>query len=477
MKAFKTPKKFLAHLDAGAVATVVAAAADVALIIDSTGVVRDVAFSSDELADSLDVARKWLGHRWADTVTAESRNKVEAILREAASGAQPRWRHVNYAVARGATPTPVLYCAVKVDPQGHLVAFGRDLRPISALQQQLVDAQQSMERDYARLRHVETRYRLLFQMSSEPVLVVDVATQRILEANPAAGHLFGEFGRRLVGRLFPEAFDRESAQSVQTLLTSVKAAGRAESIRARLDGGERDFLVSASLFRQDNAELFLTRIGHAGADTATQVASTTTPMLVKLVESAPDGVVVTDNDGRILSANAAFLDMVQLSSLDQAMSESIERWLGRSGVDLSVLIANLRQRGAVRLFATTLRGDHGAAMDVEISAVAVTNNEKQCLGFLIRSVGRRLKLDAGAPRELPQSAEQLSELIGRVSLKELVREATDVIERLAIEAALRLTGDNRASAAEILGLSRQSLYVKLRRYGIAELAIQADARN
>ncbi|MGA0800453.1 MAG: helix-turn-helix domain-containing protein, partial [Steroidobacteraceae bacterium] len=58
---------------------------------------------------------------------------------------------------------------------------------------------------------------------------------------------------------------------------------------------------------------------------------------------------------------------------------------------------------------------------------------------------------------------------GRVSLKELVRESTDVIERLCSEAALDLTADNRASAAEMLGLSRQSLYVKLRRYGLGDL--------
>ena len=51
-------------------------------------------------------------------------------------------------------------------------------------------------------------------------------------------------------------------------------------------------------------------------------------------------------------------------------------------------------------------------------------------------------------------------------LKELVRESTDVIEALCIEEALTLTHDNRASAAELLGLSRQSLYAKLRRYGI-----------
>ena len=59
--------------------------------------------------------------------------------------------------------------------------------------------------------------------------------------------------------------------------------------------------------------------------------------------------------------------------------------------------------------------------------------------------------------------------MGRVPLKQLVRESTDMIERLCIEAALELTGDNRASAAEILGLSRQGLYAKLHRHGIAEI--------
>jgi DNA-binding NtrC family response regulator len=47
-----------------------------------------------------------------------------------------------------------------------------------------------------------------------------------------------------------------------------------------------------------------------------------------------------------------------------------------------------------------------------------------------------------------------------------VSETTDLIEQMCIEAALELTGDNRSSAAEMLGLSRQSLYVKLRRFGI-----------
>ncbi|MET1082226.1 MAG: PAS domain-containing protein, partial [Burkholderiales bacterium] len=170
MKQFEAPMKSLGGLDPEAAATLIAAATDVALIVDGEGVIRDLSFGSEEL--SQEGYRTWLGQPWAETVTLESRPKVEALLREAASKAVPRWRHINHPSSRGAD-VPVLYSAVQVGQEGRVVAVGRDLRAVAALQQRLVDAQQSMERDYWRLRHVETRYRHLFQMASEAVLIVD----------------------------------------------------------------------------------------------------------------------------------------------------------------------------------------------------------------------------------------------------------------------------------------------------------------
>ena len=180
----------------------------------------------------------------------------------------------------------------------------------------------------------------------------------------------------------------------------------------------------------------------------------------------PDAMVVTDADGRILELNRAFIDIAQLATEEQALGESLERWLGRSGVDLGVLLANLRESGELRQFATRLRGDLGGSAEVEISATRLGAPEEPAFGFALR---RRRAAEGRSPRALTRSVEQLTELVGRVSLKELVRETTDVIERLCIEAALELTRDNRASAAEMLGLSRQSLYVKLRRYGLGDL--------
>jgi transcriptional regulator PpsR len=134
----------------------------------------------------------------------------------------------------------------------------------------------------------------------------------------------------------------------------------------------------------------------------------------------------------------------------------------------------------VRLFQTELRGAQGATTVVEVSASSVLEAGETCFGFSIRDIGARLGHAAGdgqgAEAEQRRSTpvvgrpvEQLAQLVGRVPLKDLVREATDVIEKLAIEAALELSNDNRASAAEMLGLSRQSLYVKLRRYGLGDL--------
>ena len=51
-------------------------------------------------------------------------------------------------------------------------------------------------------------------------------------------------------------------------------------------------------------------------------------------------------------------------------------------------------------------------------------------------------------------------------LKDIVAETTDVIEKMCIETALELTRNNRVAAADMLSLSRQSLYVKLRKYGL-----------
>lgn len=61
-----------------------------------------------------------------------------------------------------------------------------------------------------------------------------------------------------------------------------------------------------------------------------------------------------------------------------------------------------------------------------------------------------------------------------MALKDIVRESADLIEKLCIKAAIDVSGDNRAAAAQLLGLSRQGLYSKLRRHEMGDLGDVED---
>jgi transcriptional regulator PpsR len=467
VKTFHAPKQSLGMTDAESLARIVAGAADFALALDADGTIVDVAAGNDAAAPAeyAELGRPRVdrhGH-------PESRPKILALLRDATEQQTGRLRQVNHPSEIG-PDVPVAYSATRIRKDGRILALGRNLRPVAELQQRLIEAQQSMEREFSRLRSLETRYRMLFEVASEGVLIIDQLSERVIEANPAAEQLLGEGQRRVVGRPFPDGFDAAGTQALLAMLGAARATGRSERVDAGTADGRQTFSASAFLFRQDGQGLYLVRLVPASGQGG-QRLSNEDHRLLSLMQRSPDGNVVTDREGRILACNEAFLDLLQLPSADQVKGQSLSFWFGRTGVELDVLLSSVRQSGVLRFYSSTLRGAFGATAEVEVSGTTLENDGETCIGLSFRNIGLRLPT-AGARTEtmppMPRSVEQLSELVGRVSLKELVREATDMIEKLSIEAALQLTDDNRASAAELLGLSRQSLYVKLRRYGLAD---------
>ncbi len=464
MTRFAHPDLSLKAIDPETASALIASSSDVALVVDGEGVVLDVAFGAPDLAK--DAYRHWIGQRWIDTVTIESRPKIEEMVRDATTRTASRWRQVNYPAIHG-PDVPIRHSVIRYGADRRLVAVGRDLRAMAALQQRLVEAQQAMEQEYARIRGAEKRYRLLFQLASEAVLIVDAANQRVVEANPAAAALIGRDVKKLVGAEFGDLFEKGSEQAWRSFVAALKVAPRVDNVHVQLTSAKEPVLLSGSLFRQQNSAHLLVLLSRLASD-----ASALTPdksNLLRVVEKIPDAFVVTDADRRVLAANSAFIDLIQVANVGQAQGELLERWIGRPAVDIDLLFANLRTHGSVRHFSTILRGEYGSTEDVEISAVAIPEGPQPCLGFTLRSAGWRAGRDQLGGRELPKTVEQFTHLVGRVPLKNLVRETTDLIERLCIEAALELTRDNRASAADMLGLSRQGLYAKLRRYGLGDL--------
>lgn len=445
-------------LDADAAMKLAMVAGDVTMVLDDTGTILDAAFDPNEFPEF----ENWTGTNWIETVTEESRPKIMEMLAAARKGEVQHWRQVNHPSRDG--DVPIRYAIMSINGGEHRIAIGRDLREAGKLQQRLLQVQQALERDYLKMRQLESRYRMLFDLSGEAVIVVEAQTLRIREANAAAHSMTGHRAGSLAGKKLLALIEKGSREAIQAMAGSAMASDAVTPIEVLLAKGARPVVAAINGFTQDRAQFLLLRL----APLSGEPAMTETPLL-DLVDHMPDAFVTADANLDIISANQSFIELVQAASLDQLRGRHLSETIGRPGIDLDLIEGQIDQHGAARNVSTVLRSGHELEGEpVELSAVR-TGGDDPIYAFVIRPIGRRLRdLPPGA-QDLPRSVEQLTDLVGRMSLKDIVRESTDLIERLCIEAALSYTSDNRASAAEILGLSRQSLYSKLHRYGLGNL--------
>jgi len=466
-----SPAHILGQLNPDEVAHIVQASADISLTLNRDGVIQSIAFGNPDLrSPSLE---SWVGKNWLDVVTSESRPKIQALLQDANETSLSRFRQINVP-SPGSADLPLLCATLKVGSTGQIIALARDLREISLLQQRLVDAQQAIERDYTRLRQLETRYRVLFEMASEAVIVLDANTFKVIEANPRAADLLGDSVKKLSGRLLMDYLTKGDRIQVQSLLSKVAYTSTVAELNTSILSGQEVYL-SAAPFRNENQSLILVTLKRSG-ELVDRHDSNAQSLVIQALENAPDGFIVTNSAGKILTANQAFLRLIMSDKLEQILNEPLDRWLERSSVDLRVMLSNLHEKGSIKLFATSIRDSFGTLHPVEISAVSVPYPHA-CLGFTIREVGSRIRSKIQPEESITRSSEELTQLVGRLPLKEIINETTDLIEQLCIKAALDLTRGNRVSASEMLGLSRQSLYIKLRKYDLSDQSKDSDTEE
>ena len=450
-------------LDADAAMKLAMVAGDITLVLDESGTILDTAFDPNEFPGF----EGWEGTNWIDTVTVESRPKVMEMLAAARRGEVQHWRQVNHPTRDG--DIAIRYAVLNVNGGEHRIAFGRDLREAGRMQQRLLQVQQSLERDYLRMRQLDARYRMLFELTGEAVLIVEASNLRIREANLAASNMLGARAGTLVGKKLAAFVEKASRDRLQNLVGAALASDAALPQEITLSKGNQCVKATASGFSQDRGQYLLVRLTHEG-----EASSVEPSPVLDLVDQMPDAFVVADSNLDIVNANAAFVELVQAASVEPLRGRHLSNWIGRPGIDLDLIEGQIDQNGVARNVSTVLRnGDDIEGEPVELSAVR-SSGEHSLYAFVIRPIARRLRDLPPGSQDLPRSVEQLTDLVGRMSLKEIVRESTDLIERLCIEAALQYTSDNRASAAEILGLSRQSLYSKLHRHGLGNLDSDPD---
>jgi transcriptional regulator PpsR len=240
--------------------TFVSVASEVALVLDPDGTVKSVAIGGESVRG---LSGDWVGRHWSETVTVESRPKIEQLLRDAILFGVTRRRQVNHPSHSG-DDVPVSYAVIRLGPGGPLLAVGRDMRSIAAIQQRFVQSQLQMERDTMRRRQADTRYRNLFQAVPDAMLVLDADTLRIIETNGASRTLLDEPLESLPGRVLTELLEPQARASAAKLLGGAPDADGPVEIRTRLARSATAIDLSVSTISTDDAVQLLVRIRPSG---------------------------------------------------------------------------------------------------------------------------------------------------------------------------------------------------------------------
>ena len=437
---------------------------DITLLLDMEGVIREATLSPAMSSESVD---GWLGRPWVEIAGDMGGDKVKRMVDDARVSGISAFRQINQRFPSG-LEIPMEFTTVLLGGRAGMLAIGKNLQAVAELQSRLIAAQQTMERDYWKLREIETRYRLVFDASNEAVMIVSAANLRIIEANRTAIEALNPSRRRnedLAGRELLHDVAAEDREAVREMLARIRERGKALSILVHLGAEAKPWMLRGSLITAEPGHVFLLQFT-AATDLSAATESREHSTVEELIDYLPDGFVALDAAGIIRHANQAFLDLVQIGSKGSAVGESLGRWLWQPGADLNALLANIQRHRTVRLFTTTIRGELGTDTEIEISAGSSGEGSEQShIGVLLRNVARRLP-SGGESDFLRTALGSMSEQIGKSSLRKLVKNTVSIVEQHYVKEALELAGGNRTATAELLGLSRQSLYAKLNRYGL-----------
>ncbi len=216
--------------------TFVALACDIALVVDRDGRIASLAqHESQPIAPP-----SWIGSTWVDTVSSDSRAKVEHILADVAATGHARRREINHPDALGGA-APVAYSAARLGENGPTLAVGHDLRAQAAMQQRFVAAQEALERSYW------TAQQNLRDRASPPALLTE-------NEKASLG---------LDDDLVPTAHDMDDSELVRALGKLVERIGQEELPGLLRDArrlAERHFLARA-LKRAGGAEALARSLG------------------------------------------------------------------------------------------------------------------------------------------------------------------------------------------------------------------------
>ena len=444
---------------------ILATSSDIAVMIDLKGSIKSVLVNQSEQYYG-DLSH-WEGKNITKFLTMDSIPKLERALDKLNSG-QTILHSIELNHQDNAKwQFPVRYNAHLVGQNDNILLLGRDLRSISETQQQLVKAQIAVEQSHEERKEYDAHYRSIFSTANEPIFVLDAKTGKIRQANPAACTLLGEDIDRLLTEPFGKFVGFKDKKDLADRMAMAAMSKTTLKVVISHNGQDTEAILYTVIYRASGQQVLLVRL-----NLEKNRANLNDPLsqnLIALYKNGTDGIVFTNASGVISYVNESFLELLNTAQGSEIVGRSLGDFLSKGQIDLAVMLENVQRVGQMRIYSTDLKNDFGLKTAVEVSMTKISSNTSKQVSFVIRETSRAEP--PGPMRPAIASNDNnpsIAELVGSASLKEIVAETTDVIEKICIQTAVETTNNNKAAAAEMLGLSRQSLYVKLHKYGLVD---------
>ena len=437
---------------------------DISILIDNSGLILQV--SLNEEARSLGDLEQWVDKNIYDFLTLESKEKMQTQITSFSDSNKMHSTafELNH-TEKGDWDFPVRYKAYRTGKNQSLLLLGQDLRSVAEIQKRLVQSQLLLEKEYEKFRSYDTRYRVIMETSEEPLVFINGTSGKIIDANSAAAKSLHTNVYEIKNHLIDKVLGLSEAQSFLNTLKKNSVTATPCPFTIKKEGKEIEASIIPYVFRAGNELTLLCRI---------EARKTMPPMFEEignalrlLYNNGGDGIVFTNSDGTIRNSNNSFLALCGAPSSEIVIGKSIANFFLHGTIDLKVIIDGALQQGKVRKYTTKLITTFGAQIPIDVS-ITHLGGEDSTFGFLLRDTSQYESV-RDVDDTISQTAMQdIMKLVGSAPLKELVAETSDVVERLCIQTALDLTQNNRVAASEMLNLSRQSLYVKLRKYDLMD---------
>ena len=442
---------------------ILATSSDIALLIDSKAKIHSILLNaSEKLYGNLS---HWEGRDLNQFLTIESRPKLKKALERMLEGETIFYGLELNHEDNAQWKFPVRYNIHCLGNHNKILLLGRDLRTLSENQQRLIQAQIAVERSIEEKREYDAHFRLLLNSINEPVAFVNADTGSVLHANGSFTDLIGIEETELENtKLQNTLTNRTERRDFIEKLTLAAYGHYHLDVNITTRDAPQDVRITSEIYRTAGQKILMCKLREtSGGPTAD---GDFIDNLVSTFHHSSDAMVFSDLKGAIQYVNERFLDLVNAGHKKEVVGQNLAEFLGRGQIDLAIMLENVAKSGSVKTYATHLKSSFGAKIDVEASVSKNQSEKNTLIAFIIREVSHLDANPSNVFAHAQQDETSAKDLVGRATLKEIVSETTDVIEKVCIEAALEMTNNNRAAAAEMLGLSRQSLYVKLSKFDI-----------